>query len=41
MEVHLGTLQANFDYQDLYLNFKVMAVILIFVEMVSAHYLEK
>ena len=38
MEVHLDNLQANFDYRDFDLIFKVMAAILIVVEMVSDQY---
>ena len=41
MEVHLDDLQAKFNNCDLNLIFKVMAAILIVVEMVSAQYLEK
>ena len=41
MEVHLDNLQAEFDYYNLDLIFRVMAVIFIVVEMVSAQYLKK
>ena len=40
MEVHLDEIHTKFDYHDLDRIFKVMAFILIVVEMVSAQYLD-